>query len=243
MAYPDAPTFRSPDRGSAWLRVGTMVAATQGYTFISQLQQNLKASLASGLSGSNYSNGVRASDVAIDGNWGRMTNRALYAWAQSRGAVPGDLATIRNVEASGIVDRRSLAWAAAMVLGVPVDSIQVDPRTATPGFRFATPQDNPADRFITTFSPEGHAPTPNPVTPEDLGLPAGDTGNTPDVTQPTPAAPPSGGVSTAAIVVGTIVLVGGAAAAYAARPNENPVAILERIVLLEGPRKRRKEAR
>lgn len=244
MAYPDAPTFRSPDRGSAWLRDGDMVASTQGYTFLTQLQLNLRAALAAGMSGANYSNGVSASDVAIDGNWGRITNRALYAWAQSHGASVGDLATIRNVEATSIVDHRSLAWAAAAVLGVPVDAIQIDPRTAAPGFRVPAPADNPADRVITTFTPGGHGPSPNPVSPgeSEPGIPSDDAGNAPEA-QPAPPGSGGGGISNTALAVGIGVVVAGAAAAYAARPNENPVALLERIVLFEGPSNRRKSSR
>lgn len=217
MAYPDPSTFRSPERGSAWLRVGAMVAATQGYTFVVQLQSNLRAALAAGLSGSNYANGVRASDLALDGDWGPLTNRALYAWAQARGAGPPDLATIRNVEAGAQVDPRSLQWAAAVVLGETVDAIEIPPGTAAPGYRVPAPPDNPADRVVITFSPAGHEPAPDPITAPGQPLDAPDAG--PEGWAP---AASGGGISGGAIAAGVGVLVAGAAAAYAASPSANP---------------------
>lgn len=182
MAWPATSNFNSPERGSAWWQVRVLRSnappayyrcSGDGYTFVRSVQGVLRSAVPAGATDWN-GQPIRGTDVTVDGRWGPVTSRALWAALRSRGAIQPLLDV---VEADAGV--RRVSWGsvkAALWLGY-----RAQPQTflGTPGVE---------DINVTsdTIGPPWAAAPPFPVGGESpSACVATDSGG-----QPLPAAPP-----------------------------------------------------
>jgi hypothetical protein len=94
MPFPNAPNFNAPEFDSAWWMVRRTVGdrrvavlcRTEGFTFVRMVQHLLRTAVPGSGWLSYDAARVSGGDVGIDGRWGPISSRALWAYLDRNGA-------------------------------------------------------------------------------------------------------------------------------------------------------------
>lgn len=266
MAYPARSNFSSAEPGSAWWIVnasnGRIVCRTEGFIFIVTLQRRLVATTPARASGYDGTR-VSPADISVDGNWGPMTQRALYASLRARGASQLLLDSVRDDGNARRISTRSLAAAIWLMhrdaIGdaagnAPTSTLALSSDVIPPlwGSVPPIPTDGAGAILCTTASdstpagPTVPIPEGPPAAPEVIPPPsqAGPLVPVPPGQEPAPPAPAAGSVSPVflATALGSLALVGGMIWVLTrdAGPKRSPaLAVTRRTGGVSTPRRRR----
>lgn len=172
--YPSQSTFQSGAALSAWWQTNKadgslQICATQGRTFIRQLQDSINNHV-SGTAWNNPFNGTdfHAGSIGVDGNWGSLTTQGLYILAQAKNATTDILSAIQQDYASntsGQAGNQFSYWTLLAAIWVSqhpdldLSKIHLNDGAIAPRWDVEPPDDSPNQGIVTCWDQNATPPT------------------------------------------------------------------------------------